>query len=118
MLALPRAGQSREDARKELLSLIEDPLTVVLIARGSDEGTSRFVNRAEILARLRRRVVHVRDPRVLEANEEATWFADDGGEAVIGAVLVATDGRCGRVLQRRQSRVNIELAFLQCEARL
>jgi len=118
MLVLPKPGQNRDDARREMLDLIEDRLTVVLIARGDDDGIRRFVDRAESLVHTVRRVLHLRDPEVLDPNEEATWFAPDGGEDVIGAVLIATDDRCGRVLHRRQSRVNIEVAFLRCESQL
>ena len=115
MLVLPKDGQGLDAARQEMLQEIDDPLTIVLVARGADEDTREFVDRAEKVVRLRRRVVYLRAPEILTAEEEESWFADEGENPVIGAVLNDRAGRCGRVLQRRQSRINIDRAFLACE---
>ena len=91
---------------------------VQLVARGDDQRTQDFADRAEIVAERGpgRRVIWLRDPQVLTADEETNWFGDDGGEAVIGAVLNNRDGRCGRILQRQPSRVSIDReGFLPCE---
>lgn len=118
MLVLPRDGQSLDDARTEMETEIDDPLTTVLVARGDDDRTLAFVERAEMVAEgaPRRRVVHLLDPAVLSAEQEAEWFADVDGDPVIGAVLNNLNGRCGRVLRKRPSRLNIEMeGYLPCE---
>lgn len=117
MLVLPGNQQGLEAARQEMLAELDDPLTVVLLARGADADTREFAERADTIARLRRRVIYLEDPAVLTAAQESAWFADDGGNPVIGAVLNDSGQRCGRVLRRRQSRINIEAAFLACERR-
>ena len=113
MLVLPRDGHDLDTARQEMLQMIDDPITTVMVARGPESRA--FAERADTIARLGRRVIHLEDPAVLMAEQEDSWFADQGGDPVVGAVLNDSSAACGHVLRKRQSRINIELAFLSCE---
>ena len=118
MLELPRDGQSKADARKEMLEEINNELTIVLITR--DAKDQAFLDRVEKVLRGRRRAIVLRDPDILTKGEEEQWFSDDKAEngdqqPVIAAVLNNSRGRCGCVWRSRAQSTFIDKAFLACE---
>lgn len=114
MIELPHPGKTRDEDRQEMVDVIDDSATTVMVVRGNDRAVQDFIERArrQEEANPGRRLIWIQDESLLESSEITAWFEDD---ANIVARVMNDRQSLFRTLPADSSNRQIALAYTDAE---
>lgn len=113
MLIVP---DSTSESRRIFENAIADKFKITMLVIGDEKGMDQIASRADVRAGASpwtRRVVWIRDPRVLAADEYDTFTRS--GSCVVCALDLDDQPRSWLSVQDAQRFTKLELAFLDAE---